>query len=67
MQDPSKIPSWLKIVKNYHPDFIIRNPEVRVLSIRTSQWAWFYVFTVAAEMLSTFMFDESSGNVCFSI
>lgn len=29
MQDPSKIPSWLKIIKNYYPDFIIRDPEVR--------------------------------------
>lgn len=28
VQDPSKIPNWLKIVKNYYPDFIIRNPEV---------------------------------------
>uniref|UniRef100_A0A8C1QI46 DNA ligase n=1 Tax=Cyprinus carpio TaxID=7962 RepID=A0A8C1QI46_CYPCA len=26
-QDPSKIPGWLKIVKNYYPDFIIRDPE----------------------------------------
>uniref|UniRef100_A0A8C9WS21 DNA ligase n=1 Tax=Scleropages formosus TaxID=113540 RepID=A0A8C9WS21_SCLFO len=26
-KDPSKIPSWLKIVKNYYPDFIIRDPE----------------------------------------
>ncbi|XP_054610904.1 DNA ligase 3 [Dunckerocampus dactyliophorus] len=26
-KDPSKIPSWLKIVKNYYPDFLIRNPE----------------------------------------
>ncbi|XP_052411678.1 DNA ligase 3 isoform X2 [Carassius gibelio] len=26
-KDPSKIPGWLKIVKNYYPDFIIRNPE----------------------------------------
>uniref|UniRef100_H3CY38 DNA ligase n=1 Tax=Tetraodon nigroviridis TaxID=99883 RepID=H3CY38_TETNG len=26
-KDPSKIPQWLKIVKNYYPDFIIRNPE----------------------------------------
>ncbi|KAM7373992.1 hypothetical protein PAMP_006672 [Pampus punctatissimus] len=26
-KDPSKIPSWLKIIKNYYPDFIIRNPE----------------------------------------
>lgn len=29
MQELSKIPNWLKIVKNYYPDFIIRNPEVR--------------------------------------
>uniref|UniRef100_A0A669CPC9 DNA ligase n=1 Tax=Oreochromis niloticus TaxID=8128 RepID=A0A669CPC9_ORENI len=26
-KDPSKIPSWLKIIKNYYPDFIIRDPE----------------------------------------
>uniref|UniRef100_A0A8C1XDP1 DNA ligase n=1 Tax=Cyprinus carpio TaxID=7962 RepID=A0A8C1XDP1_CYPCA len=26
-KDPSKIPGWLKIVKNYYPDFIIRDPE----------------------------------------
>ncbi|XP_053187883.1 DNA ligase 3 [Scomber japonicus] len=26
-KEPSKIPSWLKIIKNYYPDFIIRNPE----------------------------------------
>uniref|UniRef100_A0A7N9AYM1 DNA ligase n=1 Tax=Mastacembelus armatus TaxID=205130 RepID=A0A7N9AYM1_9TELE len=26
-KDPSKIPGWLKIIKNYYPDFIIRNPE----------------------------------------
>nr|XP_061818717.1 DNA ligase 3-like [Nerophis lumbriciformis] len=26
-KDPSKIPGWLKIVKNYYPDFLIRNPE----------------------------------------
>ncbi|MED6237500.1 DNA ligase 3 [Ataeniobius toweri] len=26
-KDPSKIPGWLNIVKNYYPDFIIRNPE----------------------------------------
>uniref|UniRef100_A0A674N174 DNA ligase n=1 Tax=Takifugu rubripes TaxID=31033 RepID=A0A674N174_TAKRU len=26
-KEPSKIPNWLKIVKNYYPDFIIRNPE----------------------------------------
>ncbi|KAG9341438.1 hypothetical protein JZ751_019247 [Albula glossodonta] len=26
-KDPSKIPSWLKIVKNYYPDFIIRDPK----------------------------------------
>nr|XP_057943444.1 DNA ligase 3 [Doryrhamphus excisus] len=26
-KEPSKIPSWLKIVKNYYPDFLIRNPE----------------------------------------
>lgn len=26
-KDPSKIPSWLKINKNYYPDFIIRDPE----------------------------------------
>lgn len=32
VQDPSKIPNWLKIVKNYYPDFIIRNPEVSFAS-----------------------------------
>ncbi|XP_075051138.1 DNA ligase 3 [Mixophyes fleayi] len=26
-KDPSKIPSWLKINKNYYPDFLIRDPE----------------------------------------
>ncbi|XP_061155733.1 DNA ligase 3 isoform X1 [Syngnathus typhle] len=26
-KDPGKIPSWLKIVKNYYPDFLIRSPE----------------------------------------
>uniref|UniRef100_A0A671M704 DNA ligase n=1 Tax=Sinocyclocheilus anshuiensis TaxID=1608454 RepID=A0A671M704_9TELE len=26
-KDPSKIPGWLKIVKSYYPDFIIRDPE----------------------------------------
>ncbi|XP_068124700.1 DNA ligase 3 isoform X2 [Hyperolius riggenbachi] len=26
-KDPSKIPSWLKINKNYYPDFIIRDPQ----------------------------------------
>ncbi|XP_063060071.1 DNA ligase 3 [Engraulis encrasicolus] len=26
-KEPSKIPGWLKIVKNYYPDFLIRNPE----------------------------------------
>uniref|UniRef100_A0A8C2CC35 DNA ligase n=1 Tax=Cyprinus carpio TaxID=7962 RepID=A0A8C2CC35_CYPCA len=26
-KDPSKLPGWLKIVKNYYPDFIIRDPE----------------------------------------
>ncbi|TWW75208.1 DNA ligase 3 [Takifugu flavidus] len=26
-KEPSKIPNWLNIVKNYYPDFIIRNPE----------------------------------------
>ncbi|XP_077596050.1 DNA ligase 3 [Stigmatopora nigra] len=26
-KDPSKIPGWLKIVKNYYPDFLIRIPE----------------------------------------
>ncbi|XP_061754863.1 DNA ligase 3 [Nerophis ophidion] len=26
-KDPGKIPGWLKIVKNYYPDFLIRNPE----------------------------------------
>ncbi|XP_061557962.1 DNA ligase 3 isoform X1 [Phycodurus eques] len=26
-KDPSKIPGWLKIVKNYYPDFLIRSPE----------------------------------------
>ncbi|XP_052447847.1 DNA ligase 3 [Carassius gibelio] len=25
-KDPSKIPGWLKIVKNYYPDFVIRDP-----------------------------------------
>lgn len=29
-QDPSKIPGWLKIVKNYYPDFITRDPQVRL-------------------------------------
>ncbi|KAJ8275861.1 hypothetical protein COCON_G00076130 [Conger conger] len=26
-KDLSKIPSWLNIIKNYYPDFIIRDPE----------------------------------------
>uniref|UniRef100_A0A8C5HQQ7 DNA ligase n=1 Tax=Gouania willdenowi TaxID=441366 RepID=A0A8C5HQQ7_GOUWI len=26
-KEPSKIPGWFKIVKNYYPDFIIRDPE----------------------------------------
>lgn len=26
-KEPGKIPSWLKIVKNYYPDFIIRDPK----------------------------------------
>lgn len=26
-KDPAKIPSWLKINKNYYPDFIIEDPE----------------------------------------
>ncbi|KAI3357153.1 hypothetical protein L3Q82_015464 [Scortum barcoo] len=26
-KEPGKIPSWLKIIKNYYPDFIIRDPE----------------------------------------
>uniref|UniRef100_A0A1A8G202 DNA ligase n=1 Tax=Nothobranchius korthausae TaxID=1143690 RepID=A0A1A8G202_9TELE len=26
-KDPSKIPGWLKIIKNYYPDFLIRDPE----------------------------------------
>ncbi|XP_035289703.1 DNA ligase 3 [Anguilla anguilla] len=26
-KDPRKIPSWLNIIKNYYPDFIIRDPE----------------------------------------
>ncbi|XP_036975066.1 DNA ligase 3 [Acanthopagrus latus] len=26
-KDPSKIPGWFKIIKNYYPDFIIRDPE----------------------------------------
>ncbi|XP_064425147.1 DNA ligase 3 isoform X2 [Latimeria chalumnae] len=26
-KDPSKIPSWLKINKNYYPDFIARDPK----------------------------------------
>lgn len=26
-KEPSKIPSWLKIVKNYYPDFLIRDPK----------------------------------------
>ncbi|XP_012677474.2 DNA ligase 3 [Clupea harengus] len=26
-KEPSKIPGWLKIVKNYYPDFLIRDPE----------------------------------------
>lgn len=37
VQDPSKIPQWLKIVKNYYPDFIIRNPEVRFAFCLISQ------------------------------
>lgn len=27
-QDPSKIPSWLKINKIYYPDFIVPDPKV---------------------------------------
>lgn len=42
MQEPSKIPNWLKIVKNYYPDFIIRNPEVRVVFSVISQQLCFY-------------------------
>lgn len=30
VQDPSKIPGWLKIIKNYYPDFIIRDPQVKI-------------------------------------
>lgn len=26
-KEPSKIPGWLKIVKNYYPDFLIRDPK----------------------------------------
>ncbi|KAF7655900.1 hypothetical protein LDENG_00048330 [Lucifuga dentata] len=26
-KDPRKIPGWLNIIKNYYPDFIIRDPE----------------------------------------
>ncbi|KAG7274416.1 hypothetical protein CRUP_027046 [Coryphaenoides rupestris] len=26
-KEPSKIPGWMKIVKNYYPDFIIRDPQ----------------------------------------
>ncbi|XP_051786734.1 DNA ligase 3 isoform X1 [Erpetoichthys calabaricus] len=26
-KDPSKIPGWLKINKNYYPDFIVRDPK----------------------------------------
>ncbi|XP_056297516.1 DNA ligase 3 [Pseudoliparis swirei] len=26
-KEPSKIPGWLKIIKNYYPDFIIRDPQ----------------------------------------
>ncbi|KAM9729607.1 DNA ligase 3 [Menidia menidia] len=26
-KEPSKIPGWLKVIKNYYPDFIIRDPE----------------------------------------
>ncbi|KAM3842187.1 DNA ligase 3-like, partial [Diretmus argenteus] len=26
-KEPSKIPGWMKIIKNYYPDFIIRDPE----------------------------------------
>lgn len=26
-KEPSKIPNWLKIVKNYYPDFLIRDPK----------------------------------------
>lgn len=33
VQEPSKIPGWIKVVKNYYPDFIIRNPEVRCLPL----------------------------------
>lgn len=28
LQDPSKIPSWLKINKIYYPDFIVPDPKV---------------------------------------
>lgn len=30
-QDPSKIPSWLKINKIYYPDFIVPDPKVSAL------------------------------------
>uniref|UniRef100_G3QCE4 DNA ligase n=1 Tax=Gasterosteus aculeatus aculeatus TaxID=481459 RepID=G3QCE4_GASAC len=26
-KEPSKIPGWLKVIKNYYPDFIIRDPQ----------------------------------------
>ncbi|CAL8398727.1 unnamed protein product [Boreogadus saida] len=26
-KEPSKIPAWMKIVKNYYPDFMIRDPQ----------------------------------------
>ncbi|KAG7515761.1 DNA ligase 3 [Solea senegalensis] len=26
-KDPSKIPGWFKVVKNYYPDFLIRDPQ----------------------------------------
>lgn len=28
LQDPSKIPGWLKINKIYYPDFIVPDPKV---------------------------------------
>ncbi|TNN31547.1 DNA ligase 3 [Liparis tanakae] len=27
-KEPSKIPGWLKIIKNYYPDFVIRDPQI---------------------------------------
>ncbi|XP_033970043.1 DNA ligase 3 isoform X2 [Trematomus bernacchii] len=26
-KEPSKIPGWIKVIKNYYPDFIIRDPQ----------------------------------------